>query len=410
MKHKSTDQTDGPNKTDLAATAIVVASSVVGALQVGKAIIALPILSADLGLNLAQAAWVMAVFALLGVVGGIPAGVAVNRFGDRRLLFIGLCALALGSALGAFANNLVILLATRIVEGVGFLFIIVAAPAVLQRVVSSKNRDLVFAIWSTAMPFGIMVALLAGPWLSGWRTIWLANAALAGVIALLLLFVVRRGTRTSEDLSYRAVRRDVKDVLKSHSPLLLAFTFSCYTLQYFAVISFLPVLFVERMQVSIAMAGILSAVTVGGNIVGNLVAGMLLTRGVASWKLIAIANVAMGLAAVGIFIPATPTALVFILCILFSSVGGMLPAAIVAEAPKLSPSPQLTSISMGLIMQGSNLGQVIGPPAVGAIVTAFGWNFATLPVAIAATIGLGLALAFGGFFQKANDSTVPMPS
>src|SRR3546814_2705041 len=70
--------------------AVVIAAGIIAALQVGKVSIGLPALRADLGMALGTAGWVMGVFALIGVVGGIPAGAAVSRFGDRRLIVLGL--------------------------------------------------------------------------------------------------------------------------------------------------------------------------------------------------------------------------------------------------------------------------------------------------------------------------------
>src|SRR3546814_10887871 len=77
------------------------------------------LLRADLGMALGTAGWVMGVFALIGVVGGIPAGAAVSRFGDRRLIVLGLALIALGSAAGALAGTVSMMLAARVVEGAG---------------------------------------------------------------------------------------------------------------------------------------------------------------------------------------------------------------------------------------------------------------------------------------------------
>ena len=47
----------------------------------------------------------------------------------------------------------------------------------------------------------------------------------------------------------------------------------------------------------------------------------------------------------------------------------------------------------GLLVQGSNLGQVIGPPAVGALAAATGsWAAAPVVLAVAACGGIGAAL------------------
>ncbi len=52
----------------------------------------------------------------------------------------------------------------------------VAAPALLDRVVDVGARDVTMAVWSCVMPFGIALALVAGPIFDGWRAIWWASA------------------------------------------------------------------------------------------------------------------------------------------------------------------------------------------------------------------------------------------
>ncbi|MCT9118294.1 MFS transporter [Cupriavidus gilardii] len=83
--------------------AVMVGAGVVAALQVGKAAIATPMLRADLGASLAQAGWLMAIVAVLGSLGGIPAGAMVAAFGDRRVLLGGLLAVVAGAGAGALA-------------------------------------------------------------------------------------------------------------------------------------------------------------------------------------------------------------------------------------------------------------------------------------------------------------------
>ncbi|MBW8724244.1 MAG: MFS transporter [Inquilinus limosus] len=381
------------------AVAVVVASGVVAALQVGKGAIALPALRAEFGLGLESAGWIMSVFALLGVVGGIPAGAAVTRFGDRRLLALGLAALALGSVVGATAGSFPLLLATRVLEGLGFLLVVVAAPALLQRIVAAKDRDLAFGIWSAFMPAGMAVALLLGALLAGWRPFWLANAILAAAFVLLLLLAVRTQEHVPDGLSWREIGRDAVLTATSCGPLLLAAAFVLYSLLYFALASFLPVLLMDRMGVAVAAAGALSAVAVGANVLGNLAAGLLLGHGAARWVLIATAATVMTLSGIAVFALALPPTVVFLLCVLFSGVGGLLPATVLGAAALLAPKPGLAPMTLGLTMQGSNLGQVIGPVAVGGVVDAAGWPAAAVPVALAGVLALVVAMLLRGVFR-----------
>ncbi|MCV9940264.1 MFS transporter [Boseaceae bacterium BT-24-1] len=208
-------------RTDWLAVTVVVAGGVVAALQIGKAAIAMPLVQAEFGLDLGTLGWLASIFAVLGMVGGIPVGTLAIGLGARRVLLLGLVAVAIGALLGAAAPRFPMLLASRVLEGLGFLLITIAGPAILQRVASPAQRDIAMALWSSFMPAGIALAMLAGLWLTDWRMIWQVTGALAVVaIALTLLAVpqVDGGGRTS----LAALAGDAGAVLSARGPLLLA--------------------------------------------------------------------------------------------------------------------------------------------------------------------------------------------
>src|SRR5690606_3485667 len=165
---------------------------------------------------------------------------------------------------------------------------------------------------------------------------------------------------------------------------------------FIAVFSFLPVLLMERMQASWRTAGLLSALACAVNILGNLAAGHLLARGVARPLVLCTASVAMGAAALGIFLPLLPDAGVFLLCVVFSAVGGLIPATLLSSAPLAAPAAALTPIVVGLVMQGNNLGQIVGPIAMGGAIDAYGWHAAAWVVAAAALLAAASAAALPG--------------
>jgi predicted MFS family arabinose efflux permease len=373
--------------------ALVVAAGVVASLQVGKVAIAVPQLRTDFGLNLTMVGWLMAMFSLLGVLGAVPVGAWVERAGDRRLVLAGLLAIVAGSTAGALSHSVAMLLAGRVVEGLGFVLITIAGPSVLQRMVAPGGQDLAFAIWSCFMPAGIALALFSGALLDGWRGFWFGNAALAAVVALLVLSAVPRGASGgAAPVSWRSMGRDATATLRAGAPALIAASFVVYSLQFFALFSFLPVLLIERMGVDTAAAGALSAVACCANVAGNLAAGVLLKRGAARWLLAASASAVMGLAAVGIFLPLLGALPAFVLCLVFSGAGGLLPATLIGTSPLVAPSLRIAPMGMGLLMLGSNLGQMIGPVVVGGAVDARGWPAAAAIVAVAGVAGVLLAL------------------
>ncbi|MFC2252705.1 CynX/NimT family MFS transporter [Labrys portucalensis] len=330
-------------------------------------------------------------FAVLGLAGGIPAGAAISGFGDRRMLVLGLGAIAAGSGLGALTSHYGVLVTSRIVEGLGFLLVTVAGPAILNRISPAGQRDLAFALWSCFMPAGIALAMLAGPCFSDWRAIWWTGAIIASLAIAAALVTVPGSPRRSPTPPQR-LARNVLAVLTAGGPPLLALCFALYSLMFFALFSFLPVLLMQRMGLGYGTAGMVSALASASNILGNLAAGFLLSRGARRGVLIASASLVMGITAPCVFLQIFPNGPLLLLCIMFSAVGGLIPATLLSSAPVLAPAAALAPMVVGLTMQGSSLGQVAGPVAVGALIDTYGWGSAGLLVIVAAITAIIVAL------------------
>ena len=168
---------------------LLIGSGVVAAAQIGKAVISVPLIRADLGLGLDLAGLIVGIFAILGAACGVGAGVVVQCIGPRRSLVGGMICIAIGNLIGSQAPNEWYLLVARITEGVGFLGVVLAIPTLLAVSIERERRDFVMALWSAYMPAGITLVMIVSPLLAviGWRNLWLASACIAGVCALLLL-------------------------------------------------------------------------------------------------------------------------------------------------------------------------------------------------------------------------------
>jgi predicted MFS family arabinose efflux permease len=71
-----------------------------------------------------------------------------------------------------------------------------------------------------------------------------------------------------------------------------------------------------------------------------------------------------------------PVVVIAILASASLALTGMIPGSIFGAAPKLAPTSAMLAIAIGLINQTSNIGNLIGPAALGAFVQAFGWTYA----------------------------------
>ncbi|CAI2534532.1 MFS transporter [Serratia proteamaculans] len=368
------------------------------ALHVGKATIALPELQREFGRSLESLSWIISAFPFIGVFGGIAAGQLVRRWGDRRLLGLGLVIVSVASFAGATQHDFTGLIVTRVIEGIGFVIVVVAAPTVLTRVVAPQQRNLVFSIWSTFMPAGMAISLFFGPHFADWQQSWIAGGILTLLAALLLPFTTPRIVTTAVAATTVKLRQALASILRARQPLLLALIFTTYNLQFFAVMAFLPIFLMQRIGLTLAAAGGVSAAVIAVNILGNLFAGILLSRGLRARTLLAIASMLMGLTGASVFLSATPNAMLVPLCLLFSGIGGMLPATILAATPAAAPEPTLIPLSLGLVMQGIYLGQVIGPIVLSTLVAYAGWTAPSFMVLAAAVLGslLALTLTSGG--------------
>ncbi len=361
------------DRTNWLAVTAVVAAGMVSAMQVGKVLIASPLLQTGLGLDLADLGWLTSVFAIIGVVGGMPAGAMVARIGDRRLLCAGIAILILGILAGAVSEGFAPLIVSRFIEGFGFVLVVVAGPAVLMRIVSSAQRDVVFALWSCFMPAGMALALLTGPLVSSWQAIWWMN----GALALLSLLSITATVPPAQTMTYDikgSFGEDVSLTVRSRGPALLFAIFGLYNLMMFTLFSFLPILLVERLNISLGTAGVLSALITLANVAGNMTAGSLLSRGTSRGRLVIVAALLMGASGAWVFLVPSDDTTTVALCVLFSAIGGLIPATLISSVPILSPRPTLAPMTMGLLMQGSNLGQLVGPVAVGSAIEAYGWT------------------------------------
>ncbi|MCC6850864.1 MAG: MFS transporter, partial [Rubrivivax sp.] len=172
---------------------VVILAGVCAALHVGKLPPAIPVLQQALGVTLVQAGFLLSMVQLAGMCAGVAVGALADGLTPRRSMLIGLVLLAAASAAGGFAPGVTMLLVLRALEGLGFLLVVLAAPALLRRLVAAERLNLIIGLWSAYMPLATTLALLAGPWVmqaAGWRAWWWALAAVSAAMAWWLMRAV----------------------------------------------------------------------------------------------------------------------------------------------------------------------------------------------------------------------------
>jgi MFS transporter, DHA1 family, inner membrane transport protein len=369
--------------------ALLLVCGVVAASQIGKAIISIPLIRSDMGLGYGFAGLIVATFATIGASVGIGAGAFVQQMGTGRALLGGMSVIASGNIIGALAPNEAVLLGARIVEGLGFFGAVLAIPSVLSGIAGPRDRDFIMAIWSAYMPAGITVMLVLGPLvpLIGWRPLWLASAAVAGICAVLVALFgpcVSEAKPTANDKFYTEAAK----VLQDRSCWTLAFCFFLYSCQIFSMSFALPLLLTSAYGVTLGTAGLISAAILAVSTIGHISSAFSLRAGVPVWANIAAAFAFFAVSGFAVYNGVHNPAIVAIIAALALGIGGLAPGALYAAAPQVAPTQRAVPATIGLLQQASNLGQFAGPVVLGAWVEHFGWQMAPEVLVPAALLGL----------------------
>ena len=388
---------------------IVIIAGMVAALHIGKIPPAIPVLRDALGVSLVEAGFLLSMVQMAGMLGGVFIGLAADGFGLRRSMLLGQLVLASASLTGAWATQPAELLVLRAVEGFGFLLVVLPVPSLIRQLVPPSRLALHLGLWGTYMATGTSLVLAGGPVLMavvGWQGLWVILAVVSLAVAGWLLRRVpsdqaRRaaaaGVATTSPTASAAARvqwsQRLRDTLTRSGPWRVAIIFSMYSSQWLAVIGFLPSIYAQA-GLSGQLAGLLTAFACLVNVTGNVAAGRLLHRGVCARHLLYAGFVAMGLTAFVAFSPLTAEAPVvrYLAVVIFSAVGGLIPATLFALAVHVAPNEHTVSTTVGWMQQCSSTGQFLGPPLVAWVAgVAGGWQWTWVITGVASVVGLVLA-------------------
>ncbi|MFM1886016.1 MAG: hypothetical protein RL026_1173 [Pseudomonadota bacterium] len=157
--------------------------------------IALPTLARDLPATPTQGLWILNVYALV-VAGLLPGlGTLGDRHGHRLLFLVGLAVFGLASLWAALATSAPLLIAARILLGVGGAAMMPATLALIRQAFEDEHERALAIGWWAGIASG---GLALGPVIGGallehhaWGAVFLVNLPVVAVAALATLFWVR---------------------------------------------------------------------------------------------------------------------------------------------------------------------------------------------------------------------------
>ncbi|HEY7587543.1 MAG TPA: MFS transporter [Thermoplasmata archaeon] len=196
---------------------VLVLSSVVFLVMLGISIIlpVLPLYGRALGASEFFVGLLVGALPAARVFLDLPAGTLGDRYGNPRMMRAGLGIIALSSFGAAIAFDYAVLLAVRVLEGVGSALYVTSSLATLARTVPMEKRGRYMGIYVNLLLVGQVVGPVVGGAVSiqwGLRAPFVAYG-LAATAGLVLLALTLPGTsgRAEARIDWAAARRLVRD-------------------------------------------------------------------------------------------------------------------------------------------------------------------------------------------------------
>ena len=300
--------------------------------------------------------------ALVAALGALIIGSFVDRFGDRRVLITGGFILIAGDIGVALSHSVPVLLEWRVVGGVGYVCMAVAAVTMMTRLTAGPERTVALTLWSTVIPASFIVAFIGGGMLlvpGAWRSAFGSHAAITGI--LLVLGMQFLPARTAGEAVFSRTA-GVGLVMRSFWPYVLGISFAANAALQTGVIASLPQMLARSIGASEGRVHSFNVLAMLINIVGALSVGAMLNKGIPALTVGLSGVLLCGLACLGLTLMPTGFAEAMTMNCVFMLGCGML-AGLWALLPLVAPSPQTLGATSGLITQITLVGVLFGPPA-----------------------------------------------
>jgi EmrB/QacA subfamily drug resistance transporter len=150
--------------------------------------IALPAIGSEFSMDAVLLGWIATSYLLTAAVFMVPFGKFADIYGMKKIFLIGLFIFTLSSLLAYLASSTAILMASRVLQGIGSAMIFGTGTAILVNVFPVQERGKILGINAATVYLGLTLGPYLGGLLThyfGWRSLFLVNVAL-GLIPLLI--------------------------------------------------------------------------------------------------------------------------------------------------------------------------------------------------------------------------------
>lgn len=334
------------------------------------------------GIDMASAGWLSSLFSLVGIIMAIPASVILNKLGPKKSGILALACAIAGSLIGIFAGNVALLMASRVVEGVGVGLISVIGPSIIAMWFPEAKRGLPMSIWAVyQMGAQAVMFFLAGVLTTsfGWQGMWWFGLA-ACVVALVFYVICVKSPRPED--SYADVESpdvSIAEGMKSVSTWIMALVTMLFCIGCFGFVNWIATYWgtVPSIGEGANMwVGYFSLAAVAAAIIMGTALNHIKNRKAFG----GVALVLYGVVALfGMTLDNPAPLIVFTIVYGFMDAG--FPCVLWTMTAQTVKKPELAGVATGVVCIGFNAGILVGPPLIGAVAEKLGWTAAGWAIA-----------------------------
>ena len=331
----------------------------------------------------ASLGFALSLVGLVGIVLGVTAGIVVARVRYRRAVLWALWAGAALSAVQATLPSLPLFLASRVLEGMSHLALVVAIPTLIAQLSAPRDRPFTLTLWGTFFGVAFTVLVWGGiPFAdrAGLSGLFLAHAGWMAAFAAILTVVLPRvqAELPEGDLSLAGILRRHGTIYRSPRLSAPAVAWLSYTFTYVSLLTLLPPYITPEWR----------ALIVGGmplvSIASSLTLGVWLLRRMPAVAVIMIGFAGASAAALALAaLPGDP-----LLCLALAASLGLVQGAGFAAVPELNAAVPDRAQANGALAQTGNIGNTLGPPVLLAVIGMGGHTAMMLVSAVVLAAGI----------------------
>ena len=356
---------------------VVYLASVVAAFNQFKVPPIMPVLMETFQIDLTQAGLLMSIIAVIGLVLALPTGIILQRLGSKATILIALVLMTIGSVIGALSASYVVLLSSRVLEGMGIGLIGVAAPATIAMWFPSDRQGTPMGIWATWVPVGSVAAYNLAPILTpslGWAAVWWIGAGSALIMMVFSGLLITRPPVSEGTHSSAREAPSLREALSNRSIWLLALEFACFNLALISIATYYPTFLNQVRGYPLGQAAFISSITTIVVLFSAPAAGWVSDR-IGSRRLV----FSLPFLAVAIFLIFPFQVIgwqIIALMVIQGLVVGAIPTATFAAVSEVMQKPEWAGLGLSVILIGQSLGQLLGPILFGEFVKSSSWAMA----------------------------------